>query len=91
MLHDSNRPLRLEFYTSLGPEWTAGTDKRLRYVNLSGVLVHLPSCSALSGDLLLAVKLVQPTAGKSRVGCFPSSSLSMRLCLPQACPVASVH
>lgn len=30
MLHDSNRPLRLAFYPSLGPERTGGTHKSLR-------------------------------------------------------------
>jgi hypothetical protein len=32
MLHDSNRPLRLQFYPSLRPEMTMGTDRSHRAV-----------------------------------------------------------
>ncbi len=32
MLHDSNRPLRLQFYPSLRPEMTMGTDRSRRAV-----------------------------------------------------------
>ena len=34
MLHDSNRPSRLQFYPSLGPEMTVGTDRSHRACSL---------------------------------------------------------
>lgn len=46
MLHDSNRPLRLAFYPSLGPERTGGTHKSLR--------ASIPSCRVGSPPVRLS-------------------------------------
>jgi hypothetical protein len=51
MLHDSNRPLRLEFYPSLRPGRTVGTDKVYRNQSLSAALVHPRPGSVLFSDL----------------------------------------
>ncbi len=53
VLDNSNRPLRLQFYPSLRPEWIAGANKSFRPKSLCSGMVHPRSCSVSFSDRLL--------------------------------------
>jgi len=52
VLDNSTRPLRLEFYPSLRPEWIAGANKSYRPQSLCSGMVHPRSCSVSFSDRL---------------------------------------